>query len=104
MARSADLLLSLEVGNNPKPLAKKIEGYKRPKITRSCLTSVPKRVPVSKHTDLYSIDQLPIAYHEMELYLHARTCYNAKEYQRYFVYLKFKIQNLYYAILLLRHT
>jgi len=102
MARSADLLLSLEVGNNPKPLAKKIEGYKRPKITRSCLTPVPKRIPVSKPTDLYSIDQLPIAYHEMELYLHARTCYNAKEYQRYFVYLKFKIQNLYYAILLLR--
>jgi len=91
MARSSDLLLSLEVGNNSKPLPKKIEGYKRPKITRSCLIPVPKLMSVSKPTDLYSIDQLPIPYHEMERYLHARACYNAKEYQRYFVYLKFKI-------------
>lgn len=91
MTRSSDLLLSLEVGNNPKPLAKKIEGYKRPRITRSCLTPVHKRMSVSKPTDLYSIDQLPIPYHEMERYLHARTCYNAKEYQRYFVHLKFKV-------------
>ncbi|XP_025199334.1 cell division cycle protein 23 homolog [Melanaphis sacchari] len=85
---SSDLLLSLEIGNNPKPLAKKIEGYKRPKITRSLLTPVPKRMPVAKSTDLYSIDQLPIPYKEMELYLFARACYNAKEYQRASFWLK----------------
>ncbi|KAE9529555.1 hypothetical protein AGLY_011651 [Aphis glycines] len=85
---SSDLLLSLEVGNNPKPLTKKIEGYKRPKITRSLLTPVPKRMLVAKSTDLYSIDQLPIPYKEMEFYLHARTCYNAKEYQRASFWLK----------------
>jgi len=95
MTRSSDLLLSLEIGNNSKPLAKKIEGYKRPKITRSSLIHLSKRMSVSKPTDLYSIDQLPIPYHEMERYLHARACYNAKEYQRYFMHLKFKIQNLY---------
>lgn len=80
--RSSDLLLSLQLGNKPKPLPKKIEGYKRPKF---CRKNVPKNVPVVKSTDIYSIDQLSIPYNEMEQYLHARACYNVKEYQRCYI-------------------
>lgn len=77
--RSSDLLLSLEVGNTPKPITKKIEGYKRPKFNRKDLL---KRSTVVKPVDIYSIDNILIPYNEMEQYLHARSCYSIKEYQR----------------------
>lgn len=79
MNRASDLLLSLEVGNCPKPLPKKIEGYKRPNFYHK---EVLKRLPVIKPTDIYSIDHISIPYNEMEQYIHARACYNLKEYQR----------------------
>lgn len=80
--RSSDLLLSLEVGNSPKPLPKKIEGYKRPKFNHKDLL---KRSSVVKPVDIYSIDNISIPYNEMEQYIHARSCYSIKEYQRYLV-------------------
>lgn len=80
IVRSSDLLLSLEVGNSPKPLPKKIEGYKRPRFNRK---EAFKRPPILKPVDIYSIDQVQIPYNEMEQYTHARACYNLKEYQRY---------------------
>lgn len=78
--RASDLLLSLENGNNPKPIAKKIEGYKKPKFTRA---EVLKRSSVIKSMDIYSIDQVTIPFNEMEYYIHARSCYNLQEYERY---------------------
>lgn len=68
------------MGNNPKPLSKKIEGYKRPKCF---LKELSKRSSIIKPKDVYSIDLISIPFKEMEYYLHAKACHNIKEYERY---------------------
>lgn len=78
------------MGNNPKPLPKKIEYYKRPKFDQKELL---KRKSTTRPVDVYAIDRISIPYNEMELYLHAKACYNVKEYERYSMLFK-DLENL----------
>lgn len=56
-----------------------MEGYKRPKFNR---TELLKRQSTTRPVDIYAVDRISIPYKEMELYLHAKACYNVKEYER----------------------